>query len=127
TRNVAALAALAEEHSHQALPGHAGESATTSASASASASASGIARPGGARNPPKAGPGAAPTKMPPAHNCSSLFKEIGFMHWAMRILLLALPLALSGCLAKTAVDVVTLPVRVVSAGVDAVTTSQSEA
>jgi hypothetical protein len=39
-----------------------------------------------------------------------------------------LPL-LGGCVetvAKTAVDVVTLPVKVVSAGVDAVTTSQSE-
>ena len=39
--------------------------------------------------------------------------------------------ALSGCVvgtvAKTAVDVVTLPVKVVSAGVDAVTTSQAEA
>lgn len=35
-------------------------------------------------------------------------------------------LTLSGCLARTAVDVVTLPVRVASAGVDAVTTSQSE-
>ena len=34
---------------------------------------------------------------------------------------------LSGCLARTAVDVVTLPVRVVGAGVDAVTTSQAEA
>ena len=34
---------------------------------------------------------------------------------------------LSGCLARTAVDIVTLPVRVVSAGVDAVTTSQAEA
>ena len=47
----------------------------------------------------------------------------------MRILLLALPIALSGCVtaAKTAVDVVTLPVKAVSAGVDAVTTSQSEA
>jgi len=42
-------------------------------------------------------------------------------------LLLLLPLALGGCLARTAVSVVTLPVRVVSAGVDAVTTSQSEA
>ncbi|MDQ3077604.1 MAG: hypothetical protein M3Q83_02045 [Pseudomonadota bacterium] len=46
-------------------------------------------------------------------------------------LLLILPLALSGCvvgtLASTAVDVVTLPVKVVSAGVDAATTSQSEA
>ena len=38
---------------------------------------------------------------------------------------------LSGCvvgtIASTAVDVVTLPVKVVSAGVDAATTSQSEA
>jgi hypothetical protein len=44
-------------------------------------------------------------------------------------LLIALPLVpmLGGCLAKTAVDVVTLPVKVVSAGVDAVTTSQKEA
>jgi hypothetical protein len=32
-----------------------------------------------------------------------------------------------GTVASTAVDVVTLPVKVVSAGVDAVTTSQSEA
>jgi hypothetical protein len=50
----------------------------------------------------------------------------------MRILLfVALALSLSACVvgtvAKTAVDVVTLPVKVVSAGVDAVTTSQSEA
>lgn len=46
----------------------------------------------------------------------------------MRALIL-IPVAflLSGCLARTAVDVVTLPVRVVSAGVDAVTTSQAEA
>ena len=38
-------------------------------------------------------------------------------------------LALAGCttIASTAVDVVTLPVKVVSAGVDAATTSQSEA
>ena len=36
-------------------------------------------------------------------------------------------LALQGCLAKAAVGVVTLPVRAVSAGVDAATTSQSEA
>lgn len=36
-------------------------------------------------------------------------------------------LTLQGCLARAAVDVVTLPVRAVSAGVDAVTTSQSEA
>ena len=43
--------------------------------------------------------------------------------------LAALPL-LSGCVtsvAKTAFDVVTLPVKVASAGVDAVTTSQAEA
>ena len=45
----------------------------------------------------------------------------------MRILLLTLPLLLSGCLAKTAVDVVTLPVRAAGAGLDAVTTSQAEA
>ena len=50
----------------------------------------------------------------------------------MRILLVLLVVpALSGCvvssLASTAVDVVTLPVKVVGAGVDAVTTSQSEA
>jgi len=43
-----------------------------------------------------------------------------------------IPLALwllAGCttIASTAVDVVTLPVKVVSAGVDAATTSQSEA
>ena len=42
-----------------------------------------------------------------------------------------LPLLLSGCVvgtvAKTAVDVATLPVKVASAGVDAATTSQSEA
>jgi hypothetical protein len=46
-------------------------------------------------------------------------------------LLAALPLLLSGCIvgtvAKTAVDVVTLPVKVASAGVDAVTTTQAEA
>ena len=45
-------------------------------------------------------------------------------------ILLVLP-ALSGCIvgsvAKTAVDVVTIPVKVASAGVDAVTTSQKEA
>ena len=46
------------------------------------------------------------------------------------LLLLLAGLSLSGCvvgtLASTAVDVVTLPVRVASAGVDAATTSQSE-
>jgi hypothetical protein len=46
----------------------------------------------------------------------------------IRILIAAvLAFALSGCIAKTALDVVTLPVRAASAGVDAVTTSQSEA
>lgn len=46
-----------------------------------------------------------------------------------RVAPLLLPLVLSGCvqtLATAAVDVVTLPVKIVSAGVDAVTTSQSE-
>ncbi len=47
---------------------------------------------------------------------------------SMRPLLLACAaLALQGCVAKAVVDVVTLPVRAVGAGVDAVTTSQSEA
>ena len=49
----------------------------------------------------------------------------------IRASLLALPLALSGCVvgtvARTAVEIVTSPVKVVSAGVDAATTSQSEA
>jgi hypothetical protein len=40
--------------------------------------------------------------------------------------MLAAAVPLSGCLVRTAVDVVTLPVKAVSAGVDAVTTSQSE-
>jgi len=35
--------------------------------------------------------------------------------------------ALQGCLAKTALDVATLPVKVASKGVDLATTSQSEA
>ncbi len=47
------------------------------------------------------------------------------------LLSLFFPLALGGCVvgtvAKTAVDVVTLPVKIASAGVDAVTTSQAEA
>ena len=45
--------------------------------------------------------------------------------------LVAVPLLLTGCVvgtvAETAVDVVTLPVKVVSSGVDAATTSQAEA
>lgn len=43
------------------------------------------------------------------------------------IMLLAIAGLLSGCVAKAAYDVVTLPVKVASAGVDAVTTSQEEA
>jgi len=46
------------------------------------------------------------------------------------LIIAAMPLLSScvvGTVAKTAVDVVTLPVKVASAGVDAVTTSQSEA
>ena len=42
-------------------------------------------------------------------------------------LLAAAGLSLSGCIAKTAVDVVTLPVKVASGTVDLLTTSQSEA
>jgi hypothetical protein len=50
----------------------------------------------------------------------------------MRVLILAIvPFALSGCIvgtvASTAVDVVTLPVKAASKGVDLATTSQSEA
>jgi hypothetical protein len=45
----------------------------------------------------------------------------------MRLLLLPLAaLALPGCIAKTALDVATLPVKVASAGVDAVVTTQAE-
>jgi hypothetical protein len=44
---------------------------------------------------------------------------------------IAVPLLLGGCVvaqvAETAVDVASIPVKVVSAGVDAATTSQSEA
>ena len=45
------------------------------------------------------------------------------------VLILSAGALVSGCttVAKTAVDVVTLPVKAVSAGVDAATTSQSEA
>jgi len=48
-----------------------------------------------------------------------------------RVISLVLPALLGGCVvgtvARTAVDVATLPVKVVSAGVDAATTSQKEA
>lgn len=43
------------------------------------------------------------------------------------IVIAAAPLALGGCLAKTAIDAATLPVKVASKGVDLATTSQSEA
>ena len=43
------------------------------------------------------------------------------------IILVALGLSLSGCIAQTAVDVVTLPVKAASKTVDLLTTSQSEA
>ena len=54
------------------------------------------------------------------------------MHGALRLIVIAgAAFALQGCLAKTVVDtavgVATLPVKVASAGVDAATTSQSEA
>jgi hypothetical protein len=49
----------------------------------------------------------------------------------MRIVILLAGLSLSGCvvgtIAKTAVDVATLPVKVAGSAVDAATTSQSEA
>ncbi len=46
----------------------------------------------------------------------------------IRILLsLVAALTLTGCIARTALDIVTLPVKAAGAAVDAVTTSQSEA
>ena len=46
----------------------------------------------------------------------------------MRLFLFPLAaLLLPGCIAKTALDVATLPVKVASAGVDAVVTTQAEA
>jgi len=45
----------------------------------------------------------------------------------IRLTLAAACLLLSGCLAKTALDVATAPVRVVSKAADMATTSQSEA
>jgi hypothetical protein len=50
------------------------------------------------------------------------------MGHALRVIVVGIAaFALPGCLAKTAVDVVTLPVKVASSGVDLATTSQSEA
>jgi hypothetical protein len=48
------------------------------------------------------------------------------MRYPVALTLILAALALQGCLARAAVDVVTLPVRVVSKGVDVATTSQSE-
>ncbi|MBA2918172.1 hypothetical protein GON01_04205 [Sphingomonas sp. MAH-20] len=45
----------------------------------------------------------------------------------MRVLVLLLPLALGGCLVRTAADVVTMPVKAVGWTADKLTTSQSEA
>lgn len=50
------------------------------------------------------------------------------MPYAVRMVaVVAAAFALQGCLAKTAIDVATLPVRAASKGVDLATTSQSEA
>ena len=50
------------------------------------------------------------------------------MRHAIRLLVIgSAAFALQGCLARTAVSAVTLPVRVASQGVDLATTSQSEA
>ncbi|MDZ4140063.1 MAG: hypothetical protein U1D66_14485 [Erythrobacter sp.] len=49
------------------------------------------------------------------------------MRAAHLVVLTLVALALQGCLARAAVDVVALPVKAASAGVDAATTSQSEA
>ena len=43
------------------------------------------------------------------------------------VIIILSALLLTGCLARTAASIVTLPVKAASAGVDAVTTSQSEA
>lgn len=45
----------------------------------------------------------------------------------LRLAALALPLFASGCLAKTALGVVTLPVKAAGKAIDVATTSQSEA
>lgn len=45
----------------------------------------------------------------------------------MSLFAAAIPCVLTGCIARTALDVVTAPVRITGQAVDAVTTSQSEA
>jgi hypothetical protein len=58
--------------------------------------------------------------------CGGFCDSLGMTRFAI-----LLPLLLGGCvvgtIAHTAVDVVTLPVKVASAGIDAATTSQAEA
>ncbi|MEO1730490.1 MAG: hypothetical protein AAFR64_07100 [Pseudomonadota bacterium] len=49
------------------------------------------------------------------------------MRFSSPLIALFASLAVSGCAARTAVNVVTAPVKVASSAVDAVTTSQSEA
>src|SRR5262245_7087072 len=50
------------------------------------------------------------------------------MGHAIRVIVVGVAaFAVQGCLAKTAVDVATLPVKVASSGVDLATTSQAEA
>lgn len=49
------------------------------------------------------------------------------MRGSYLLALVASSLMLSGCLVRTAADIVTAPVRVVAKGVDLATTSQSEA
>jgi len=44
----------------------------------------------------------------------------------MRILIAALALPLGGCVAQTALNVASLPVKIASAGVDAAITTQAE-
>jgi hypothetical protein len=51
----------------------------------------------------------------------------GMAHALRLIAIAAAAFAVQGCLAKTAVSAVTLPVKVASKGVDLATTSQSEA
>lgn len=54
-------------------------------------------------------------------------EDTRLMHIGLSLLAFVASLALSGCLARTAVDVVTAPVKVASKAVDLATTSQSEA
>ena len=49
------------------------------------------------------------------------------MRTCVRLTMMAAALSLQGCLAKTALNVATAPVKVASKGVDLATTSQSEA